>query len=247
VLYLKFIYKQNGKDGIKMKKNSIIISGDAESVNFREIRMGGIAPNTLYRSSHPIKENKQDRIISLLVAQARIAAVLNLSDTNSEITRKAIFAPWYNKLLKNGRVLALGMDFSFSSENFTKKLKKALQFITISEGPWLIHCHAGVDRTGFVSMVLESFMGAKLDDIINDYLISFNSTYESSIYSEVNKEESLVAMQLIFAMGNYLPVNDQNLQVIAENYLRSAIKLTVGEIGLLKDKLAKNTRTMIIV
>jgi len=42
-----------------MKKSGIIISNDAEAVNFREIRMGNIAPNTLYRSSHPIKDDKQ--------------------------------------------------------------------------------------------------------------------------------------------------------------------------------------------
>jgi len=51
-----------------MIKNGIIMAGDAESVNFREIRMGNIAPKTLYRSSHPIKDNKQEKVISLLAA-----------------------------------------------------------------------------------------------------------------------------------------------------------------------------------
>ena len=126
--------------------------GEAESVNFREIRAGNIAPNVLYRSSHPIKDNKQDRIISLLAANARIQTVINLSDTDSEIKIKSIFAPWYRELFVNDRVLAIGMDFSFNSDNFRKKLKRVFQFITTSEGPWLIHCHAGVDRTGIVSI-----------------------------------------------------------------------------------------------
>ena len=71
------------------------------------------------------------------------------------------------------------MDFSQTSEYFQKKLKRGLQFIINTEGPWLIHCHAGVDRTGFVSIVLEALMGATLDEIINDYLQSFNSMYNS--------------------------------------------------------------------
>jgi len=221
-----------------MRKSGIISSNGGEKVNFREIRMGNIAPNTLYRSSHPIKDNEQEKIISMLASQARIQTILNLSDTDSEIKLKSFFAPWYDKLFKSGRVIGLGMDFSNNSERFSKKLKKGLQFIINTEGPWLIHCHAGVDRTGFVSIVLESLMGAKLDDIINDYLESFNSGFNSSIYGNVNKEDSHVVLQLISAMGGSMPVNDKNLQSIAEYYLQKMVKLSAVEIGLLKSKLS---------
>ncbi|GBU28083.1 hypothetical protein R84B8_01641 [Treponema sp. R8-4-B8] len=224
-----------------MKKNGQISDG-AENVNFREIRMGNIAPNTLYRSSHPIKDNEQEEIISLLAAQNKIQTIINLSDTGSEIKLKSFFAPWYDKLLKNERVIALGMDFSNNSERFNKKLKKGLQFIINTPGPWLIHCHAGVDRTGFVSIVLETLMGAKLDDIIDDYLESFNSGFNSSIFGETDKEDSTVALQLISAMGDYMPVNDKNLQSIAEHYLLKNIKLSAAEIELLKNKLAGNKK-----
>jgi len=86
-------------------------------------------------------------------------------------------------------------------------------------------------------------MGAKLDDIINDYLESFNSGFNSSIYGEVNKEDSQVMLQLISAMGNYMPVNDQNSQSIAENYLLKTVKLSTVEIGLLKSKLEGNLQS----
>ncbi len=218
-----------------MKKSDIIIPSDAERVNFREIRMGNIAPNTLYRSSHPIMDDKQDKIISLLAAQNKIKTIINLSDTISEIKIKSMFAPWYDKLLKNNRVAALGMDLNNNSESFSKKFKKGLQFIINTEGPWMIHCHAGVDRTGFVSIVLETLMGAKLADIIGDYLKSFNSMFDSSIYGNLNKEE---VFQLIFAMGDNMPVNDKNLEAIAEYYLLKRIKLSAAEIELLKNKLA---------
>jgi len=227
-----------------MKKSDIIITDAAVTVNFREIRMGNIAPNTLYRSSHPIKDNKQEKIISLLAAQNKIKTIINLSDTISEIKIKSIFAPWYDKLLKNNCVAALGMDFNNNSESFSKKLKKGLQFIINTEGPWLIHCHAGVDRTGFVSIVLETLMGAKLDEVIDDYLKSFNSIFESSIYGNVNKEDSAVVLQLISAMGDNMPVNDQNLQAIAEYYLLKKVKLSAVEIGLLESKLIGNTKNL---
>ena len=205
--------------------------------NFREIHMGSIAPGMLFRSSHPIKENVQEKTISILANSAKIRAVINLCDTSSSINTKAIFAPWYNSLLRAGRIIALGMDFSITSDSFKRKFKKGLEFIINTEGPWLIHCHAGVDRTGFVSMVLESFMGASLEEVINDYLCSFNSIFESSIY-EAQKADARVAMKILSVMSGSMLINAQNLQEIAEIYLHKTIGLSAEEIQLLKGKLA---------
>jgi protein tyrosine/serine phosphatase len=216
-----------------------IISSDAQAVNFREIRMGGIAPNTLYRSSHPIKDNKQEKAISLLAANAGIAAVLNLHDTHSGLLKKVFIAPWYSKLFNNNRVIALDMDFMHNSDDFRKKLKKGLRFIIKTEPPWLIHCHAGVDRTGFVSMVLEAFMGATVKEIIDDYLFSFNSMFDSDIYGEVNKTDSKVAMHLLSAISDSEAIDDQNIERTSENYLRNVIKLSAEEVELLRNKLRR--------
>ena len=218
-------------------KKVIITPDNAQTANFREVHMGNIAPGILYRSSHPIKDNKQEKIISMLANNARIAAVINLCDTASSVYTKANFAPWYNALLKNGLVIALGMDFSVASENFNRKLKEGLEFVIKTDGPYLIHCYAGVDRTGFVSMVLESFMGAVLDDVINDYLQSFTSAYESSIF-QANKADSQIAMQILSVMNGSIAINSENLQNVAEIYLKKKIGLFPLEIELLKAKLA---------
>ena len=221
--------------------NEMIISADAQEANFREICMGNIVPKTLYRSSHPIKDNKQGKAHAILAIRAKIASVLNLCDTESGLAGKAFIAPWYSKLYKNNHIIALGMNFGFTSDSFNKKLKKALQFIINSDGPYLIHCHAGVDRTGFVSMVLESFMGATIEEIAADYLESFNSSFGSSIYTEVSKCDMMVVMENLSVMGGYAVITDQNLQGIAENYLKKTIKLTAEETTLLKYKLSGQT------
>ena len=213
----------------------------SHAVNFREIRMGNIAANTLFRSSHPIKDNKQEKVVSLLAARTNIRTIINLCDTMSGITSKSVVAPWYNRLFRGGRVIALGMDFSCASAGYRKKLKEALQFIICAESPYLIHCHAGVYRTGFVCMVIESFMGAALGDVIDDYLKSFNSIFESSIY-EAKKADAATAMQILSAMSNSQIINEQNLQHIAETYLRSKINLTAEEIELLKGRLIYGKR-----
>jgi hypothetical protein len=199
--------------------------------------MGNIAPKMLYRSSHPIREFAQVREIAVLATEARISTVINLSDAGFELKTKAFFAPWYDSLYKNNRVIALGVDFSFTGKNFQAKLKKALKFIIKTEGPWLIHCHAGVDRTGFVCMVLESFMGAELKDVINDYLLSFNSIFESNFYT-AEKADSITAMKILSVMSNSQIITEQNLQQVAEIYLRSKIGLSAEEVEILRGKLS---------
>jgi len=105
-------------------KESMVTIEDAQAVNFREIRVGRIAPNTLYRSSHPIKDNKQDKVVSMLASFAKIAAVINLCDTNSGIAGKRFllhvtyrlvrefgkdiryFAPWKIGSSSSGRLWA---------------------------------------------------------------------------------------------------------------------------------------------
>ena len=218
-----------------MKENQII-SDDAQAANFREICMGNIAPGILYRSSHPINEFVQDKTIAMLAGKARIGAVINLSDTKSGINSKAIFAPWYNSLLQKNKVIALNMDFSVTGSNL-KKIKKGIEFIINTEGPWLIHCHAGVDRTGFFSMILESFMGAKLDDVVNDYLLSFNSIFDSFIHDS-QKADSRVAMKILSVMSDTIAITEENLKQIAETYLQWAIGLSSVQIKLLKEKLS---------
>jgi len=218
----------------------IKIFTNANSANFREVRMGNIAPNILFRSSHPIKENKQDKTISFLAQKVNISTVINLADTMSGVWGKAAYAPWYNELLGNGKVLALGMDFSFSGSGFRKKFKEALQFIIHTDGPYLIHCHAGVDRTGFVCMVLESFMGASLDEVIKDYLISFDYDFKSSIFSSSEKADVNTVMQILSVMSDSQAINEQNLQHIAEIYLRSKVGLSAEDVQLLRGKLKSN-------
>jgi hypothetical protein len=225
------------KEGERSMNKTDSIQDKARTVNFREIRSGSIAPNMLYRSSHPIQDNTQDPVIALLAAKYRIAAVINLSDTNAELKTKSFFAPWYNRLFKNGRVIALGMSFDFTSDSYNIKLKRALQFIIKTEGPWLIHCYAGVDRTGFFSMVLEALMGATIKEIADDYLMSFDSIFESSIYDHDNKADVPIVIRLLSVMGGNLQIHDQNLQGVAEHYLKTAIRLEDTEIALLKSKL----------
>ena len=45
------------------------------------------------------------------------------------------------------------------------------------DGPYLVHCTYGMDRTGFTISVLEALMGATSEDIQADYAKTFSNYY----------------------------------------------------------------------
>ncbi|MDR1072421.1 MAG: tyrosine-protein phosphatase [Treponema sp.] len=144
-----------------------------EFVNFREVCAGGIASKWLYRSSHPAAFSETDFTLAKLAEEAEIAAVINLDDNEAELALKADRVPWYHHLFEKGRIIALDMGFDYLSERFKIKLHKGFKFMLERDGPYLIHCLQGIDRTGFVVMILEMLMGADGNEIMNDYMMSF--------------------------------------------------------------------------
>jgi protein tyrosine/serine phosphatase len=206
--------------------------------NFREIHCGNIGSGKLFRSSHPIPDNKQDRSIGLLAVRAGIATVINLSDTKAELRRKAVSAPWYNRLYRKGSIIALGMPCQFSDDSFAKKMRQGLVFMLEHDTPYLIHCHAGIDRTGFVCAVLEGLSSAAMEEIIKDYLLSHkvdeNYTKENPQY----QLDALVILEFLAKLNNGIPVNDGNLQQAVRDYLVNKSCLKTDEIDCLKEKLA---------
>jgi hypothetical protein len=209
------------------------------SANFREIRMGGIGSGILYRATHPIGDGRQDPAIAKLAVRARIAAILNLADTDREIKQLAISAPWYKKNLDAGGVIALGMNFDVLSRQFCMQLRKGIQFMLDRPGPYLIHCYAGVDRTGFVAIVLEALMGAALCEIIDDYLKSlFDEELLAPHDSPQYKTDSAVVHEILAGINNGKPITEEHIRETAERYLITKVALTKPELELLKERLA---------
>jgi hypothetical protein len=217
-------------------------------INFHEFRMGGIAPKTLYRSSHPIidADIRDARAIAKSVLKGKIGAVLNLSDTKAELKAMlrlsghgiagiAAFAPWYQDLFASDCVIALNMNFDYLSSRFCAKLHRGIQFMLTHDRPCLVHCYAGVDRTGFVCAVLGALMGAKLREIVDDYVNFYN---DYTMTKKEHKEYAQIIVDLFLEMNNGEEVNGKNLQPIAEDFLKQKVKLTNKELVELKEKLS---------
>ena len=167
-------------------------SSDEVFANFREITAGNIKPGKLYRSASPFNSiYNRATYVNALAEQAGIKGILDLADTEEDIKayfEQPDFKSFYAKsLFENGAVAPLGMPVDYASEEFSKKLVSGIAEANYSEGPILINCTEGKDRTGFVSALAEALMGATYEEIVDDYMKSFENYYGLTKESDPQK------------------------------------------------------------
>jgi protein tyrosine/serine phosphatase len=219
----------------KQRQTTIYIPNEEDFLNFMEVKTGNIAEGILYRSSSPLKGGDEKKAKTALAIKAGINCVINLDDDRSIIENLSRDVSWYHKLLTEGNVLCLPMTISIPGvASNERKLKVALQFIISHKGPYLIHCFAGVDRTGFVAALLEALMGASLKEIVKNYLsaFSFDQSNLSRIdyYSKIRN--ILSQLKKMFHGKN---ITSLNIQAATEYYLLNDIGLSDDEISKLKN------------
>jgi hypothetical protein len=204
--------------------------------------MGNIAPRTLYRSNHPICGYEQVKDIILSASSAKIKTILNLVDSPQALQWKTMACPWYKNIFDSGNALALNISMSFSvgDRKFCRKLKDGIEFMIDHEPPYLIHCEAGIDRTGFLAIILEAFMGANLDDMASDYMLSF---FDKSEYAVDAHEHGLLFIRKLFEPIKNIKKQDiddnEDLRGLSVRFLadKKYIGLGSGELKRLEDRL----------
>lgn len=221
--------------------------------NFRQNDTTGIKPGILYRSSSPINnEIKRAKYANDLAEQAGIKTVMNLADTPEEINTyagQADFAsPYYKKLFDEGSVKPLSMSVDVGGEAFGAKLAEGLRFLIDHNGPYLVHCTEGKDRAGFVSAVLSGLMGASLDEIVEDYMVTYENYYHvekgSSKYKKIAEANIVASMTTVVAgLPKGTDISNRDLSVDVENYLKK-IGLKDEEIKRLKICLSSESGTV---
>ncbi|MDR0377369.1 MAG: tyrosine-protein phosphatase [Spirochaetaceae bacterium] len=221
-----------------MRDHEDFYRGKSDLANFREVCAGGIAPKRLYRSCHPIIYGNRGPGMMELAQQAGIAAVLNLSDNEEILSRKAPLVPWYHKLFQEDRIIALNMDFDVFGDRFFGKLNRGVKFIIDREGPYLIHCVRGIERTGFFVMLLEMLMGAEKTEIVNDYLKSFSGKPGFEKDSWYYKQEHNYFIAVMKKLNGGKSAQTNILPILAEKYLLENAGLTRLEVDLLKARLS---------
>ncbi|MCC6093552.1 MAG: tyrosine-protein phosphatase [Eubacterium sp.] len=171
-------------------------NSDEAFANFRTFAAGDMKQNFFYRSASPI-DNSYNRAeyASQLAEQAGIRYVLNLSDNEEEymkdIANDSFSTDWYQNLYKSGNVQLLNLSADYGSDSFQKTLSESIYAMTKSDGPVLIHCVEGKDRTGFACALIMALADASCDEILNDYMITYDNYYGISKQSASDKYDAI--------------------------------------------------------
>ena len=224
-------------------------SSDAAFANFREIKGGKIGEGALFRSSSPINnEIGRAKYADALVKENGIRTVMNLADSEESILsymEKEDFAsPYYASLFENGDVIALNMGVSFKTREFQASLSEGLTFLASKEGPYLVHCTEGKDRAGFTSALLSALMGLSYQEIVEDYMTTYENYYhieKGSEQYEAVKKSNIDSMLSFIASVESDKLSQVDLSLKAEEFLL-AIGMEEETVRKLKENLAKNYR-----
>lgn len=206
---------------------------DEAFANFRVINTTGMGANVLYRSSSPINPTwGRNTYADKAAENAGIVTVVNLADLSN--TYENTDSSYYSTC----QVTYVNLGTDYLSEATLNGIAEGMRFIINNDGPYLIHCNEGKDRAGFVSALLEGLMGATMDEIIEDYMVTYYNYYGVEAGSE--KYNAIVNNNLIKVLNETFKVDDvykANLSAEAEAFLMEDAGLTADEVDALKAKL----------
>ena len=211
---------------------------DEEFANFREVDTAGVGDNVLYRSSSPVNPKLNRNLeADKAISKAEIKTVFNMADYPGGIK---IYDGYNDGYYKNCDVIALNMSTWFNTEEFGHRLAEGFRFMIEHEGPYLIHCTEGKDRTGFAIAIIECLMGAEADEVVSDYMKTFYNYYGvklgSLVYNNIAERNIKKDLSIAFHIESLFA--DVDLSICAEAYLIE-IGMSEEEIDLLKEKLRK--------
>lgn len=148
---------------------------DEEYCNFRNIVVGRIKPGILYRSSTPINPSlKRNKYADDCLKKYGIKTIINLCDNENDAKN---FEGFNDTYYSKQKIIYLNSNADTTSYQFGKALIKAMRFIIANEGPYLIHCIEGQDRTGMTCAFYEALLGASRNQIFDDYMKTFENFY----------------------------------------------------------------------
>ena len=211
---------------------------DEAFANFRVIETTGMGKGVLYRSSSPINPALgRNTYADKAAKDAGILTVVNLADPSNT------YEGTENTYYSTCQVTYVNLGADFLAETTLQGLAEGMRFIIQNNGPYLIHCNEGKDRAGFVSALLECLMGATLDEVIDDYMVTYYNYY--GVEEGTEKYAAIVKNNLIQVLNTTFRVEDvskADLAAEAAAFLMEDAGLTAQEVAALKGKLTITLR-----
>lgn len=206
---------------------------DAQFGNFRPVVLGSIAPGVLYRSATPVNPKRnRNTYVDAAAQEAGVTVFVDLTDSEALLPD---YEGYQDSWFASQKHIALNLTMDFSAEDNREKLAQGLRFMAENPGIYDIFCEEGKDRTGMVMALLEALMGASLEEICEDYMLSFYNYY--GVEPDTEQYYAVLNGNLMKDIEHYVPENTQSPEAFAEAYLLD-LGLTQAEIDALKTNLS---------
>lgn len=174
-------------------------ASDVAFANYRAASGGSIAQNVVYRSASPVNdEHNRSGYVNALMKDSGVQFVLNLSDDDAEMDEaaqeaaaKGVDQSYFAMLRERGAVAGVNLGANYPSESYAKKLAAGLVEMSQHDGPYLVHCVEGKDRTGYVCMLLEALAGTPYDEMLADYMTTYDNYYGITRESDAVRYETI--------------------------------------------------------
>ena len=207
-------------------------ASDEQFCNFRALTGGNLKENFLFRGASPV-DNSRDRAAATdsLLKSSNIATIIDLADSESDIqgyfASASFNSPYVKQLYSEGCVALVALGSGYSTEAYQQSVAEGMRALVQNGGPAYIHCMEGKDRTGFVCMLLEALAGASYDEMLADYMKTYENYYGIT-QSKTPEKYSAVADLYFEAFAEFLldTANEEeltfgNYEQAATNYLLS--------------------------
>jgi protein tyrosine/serine phosphatase len=209
---------------------------DVAFANFRELSGGNLKPGMFYRGASPVNnKNNRAAYANALIANAGVQVDFDLADNNDEIesfleedASAGIDVSYFEGLRSTGNVVAIDLNAAYRSDQYAQKVAAGLVELMQHNGPVYIHCTAGKDRTGFVCILLEALAGASYQQIVDDYMITYDNYYQINAANDAEKF-NVIKEQRLDRMFRHITGAEKNADLAsvdpaagARNYLQSA-------------------------
>ena len=203
---------------------------DAMFANFRSMNLGKLKRDVIYRSASPC-DNQHNRApyVDALIREAGVKTILDLADNEVKIekyiARDGFASPYFLSLYESDQVIPIALNMNYLSDDFGMKIVQGFNLMAEKEGPYLIHCTEGKDRTGFVAMLIEALAKASYEEIEADYMKTYANYYRIDKSNDKEKYQIILERNLdgmIAFMVNDAGIDFKNcdLSIYAENYLQ---------------------------
>ena len=182
---------------------------DEQFANARTSKGGRLASGVLHRSSSPFCDDiNRAYYVSEYMESEKVMTVLNLADTEEKM-KSYDMPPYSRQLWEEGNVILCPLKADPTADDFNKRLIAALKELPSRPAPYILHCMEGKDRTGYVCALLEGLCGASYEEIVDDYLITYNNFFHLNPGNSPELCNTLVSLRLNTCLMYYAGVSDE--------------------------------------